>query len=725
MTRATLNGLPCLDSGPVRWPLRPGVEPVTAQFDMTPDDAEGVLGAPEVMLNVTGPRESFSVHRLSVLSEVSSGNPAIRTVMVTDQRWWWRYRYIRRGYNIRRLIGVRRLKDPQTLEIQPVPDDVTFAPWSLYPPDDGQRKWLAGEVLRDVLAHVLPSGRSVPDTSGFDEIPIEDLKIDDSGDGAVRRVLDFLVGAAITVGLDGEARLYSRLSGREAELAGRIPDEIEDGGHLRMVSRRFLRPSKITVLFTREHELRFDFEETASKTSTAGLPAGERVMDNVLPVSDFELELSSGKTVAQGTWITFVQALNAWGDVPILGALDLPKIQEAMVPFIDLWSGVRLAGMLVPPDEYADWAGRIGAIQQHYRQTFRIRRQWMDRIRSLRAYRVALLDVETGTRGPAVAYTNFAYLSSNRSLWADFAAGVGLNYATNIRRYPVNGVIGRRDAPAPCRVSIVDGDEGVIRLDFLGDAFGVHTQAFPSMIELQGSTLGADGYPKDHPHADLKRARFGESVAFNAIARGSKRPKLTGSHKAAVILTAIAGSPNTNDQLFGVEIRPDEVAAILPPGNRAGISDRDCLGPPMEIRIAPSIETARIPWLDNQSEVIETAFGVRPGPKPDLSDLVLNLEGASGPEIGGASLRSVAIAAAARVYGSMADRLEGAATFDLAPNIGLDGWIQEVSHELTVNGETFTLVTLPQGETAPVSLFALMDNGTRATLLKLASPERG
>lgn len=725
MTRATINGFPCIDSGPVRWPLRPGVDPVTAQFDMTPKDADAVLAQSRVVLTFGGERQQVTVDNLFVLSEVSSGNPAIRTVMLTDQRWFWRYPHIRRGYNIRRHIGVKRLTDPVTLEIQPVDDDVTFAPWSLFTPEDGDRKWVASEVLSDVLTSVIPDGFVIPGSGIFDEIPIEDLELDDSGDAAIKRVLDYLVGAEIAVGLDGQAQLYSRLSGGEGALASRIPDEIEDGGHLAFVSRRYVRPKSIRVLFTREHEIRFDFAEGESKTSTDPdpHPISERTIDNVLPVSDFELTLSSGKTVAQGTWITFVEALNAWADVPILGDLDFDKIQKAMVPFIDLWSGVRLAGMLEPPDEFIEWAGRVSAIQKHYRQTFQIRRKWMDRIRALRPYRVALLNAERGTRGPAVAYTDFAYLYSGRSLWAEERSGVKHNYVTNIRRYPLSGNITSADAPAPASVSILDADEGVLRLDFLGDAYGVYSQSFPSMIELEGGSVNAAGYPDETPNSRLRRARSGESIAFNAISQGGRRPKLTSSHKAAVILTAIAGAPNTNDQLFAIEVTPSDVKSILPPGIQSGIGDS--LGPVMEIRIKPGIETARVAWLDSRSEDIERAFGVRPGAVPDLSDLIINLDGVSGEDIGGASLNAIAKAAAARVYGSMADRLEGGATFDLDPTISVDGWIQEVAHELTVNGETFTIATLPQGETAKMNLFGLMDNGTRAVILKLASAERG
>lgn len=722
MTKATVGGVPCLASSPVKWSFRDGVEAATGIFDFAPSDVEKLLGMTYVDLLIEGERKSIHVQGLSVVSEVSSGNPNIRRVMLADQRWWWRYKHVLRSFNIRRLIGVKRLTDPQTLEIQPVVDDVTFAKWSLYPREDGSRKWLASEVVADVLAAVLPSGFSVPCAEGFDEQPIENLELDDSGDAAVARVLSYLPGAAITVGADGQARIYSRLSGADQMLVARAGDEIEGGGHIQYISRRHIRPSAINVLFTVEYEVRFDFEELESKTGSIAEADEERIIDNVLPAPDFQTTLSSGETVAQGTWLSFPVALSAWGEAPYLGDIDFEDIQRAMVPFIDLWSTVRLAGQFAPVDEPADWASRVASIQQHYRQTFRIRREWMDRIKHLRAYRVALLDVETGTRGPAVAYADFAYMSTVRSLWAEANSNADLSYATNVLRYPRGdgGKIGRRDAPCPARVSVIDEDEGVLRLDYIGDPFGVHTTVLPSLVELEG-TGHTDGTPDDAgPTADFASARCGGSIAYNAISESGAYPKLSASHKVAVILTAIPGAPNSNEQLFGIRVTPSEISGMLPPAAALGIADSN--GPEMTIRIPASVETARVPWLDDDSEKIETAFGVRTGPRPDLSDMIINIDAGGFSAEGGAAINSIARAAAARIYAAMADRPEGGATFDLDPSVELGGWMEDVTHDLGVDGKTFTLVALPQGETPEFSMLSLLPAGVRATVLKLARP---
>ena len=247
------------------------------------------------------------------------------------------------------------------------------------------------------------------------------------------------------------------------------------------------------------------------------------------------------------------------------------------------------------------------------------------------------------------------------------------------------------------------------------------------MVELEGSAVDSENAPVEGgPHADYSRARFGEPIAFNALARNLTRlPKLTSEHKVAIILTAIPAFPNRNDQLFPVEVKPEDAAALLPTNIRVSINEANCLGPEMTIRVPASVETARFPWLDSEAETIEMAFGVREGELPDLSPLVLNLEGPSGDQaegMGGASLRAIANAAAAIIYAAMADRPEGNPVYDLEPGMRLDGWIEQIAHELSPNGELLTSVVLPSGETPRLSLFSLLDAGTRSVILKLARP---
>src|SRR3972149_6974699 len=80
---------------------------------------------------------------------------------------------------------------------------------------------------------------------------------------------------------------------------------------------------------------------------------------------------------------------------------------------------------------------------------------------------------------------------------------------------------------------------------------------------------------------------------------------------------------------------------------------RDARGPVMEIRVPPSLETARVTWLDAREQDLEKLFGIREG-VPDLTGLVLN----DVSSVGGASLQAIALAIAARTYGILTDRLQ-------------------------------------------------------------------
>ncbi len=727
MPKATIAGQTILGSSTVRWSFIDGPAPYIATFDVLAGSMTTVLEGPpkpvELVMDWDG--GTLVVSNLYVIEEAASDDPNIARIRVADRRYWWSYQHIKRGFNVRRHNAPKRLQNPGRRELKPVAADVWYAPWSTKD-KQGLNPWTAEEILRDIIGELngaegdmegaVPNVRITADITGkLKQLPVEDLEIDDSGPEAMAVALSHLPEVALTIDREGDVVVYSKVSGDERQLIRDAGPESVGGGHVQFMTNGRIRPREVHVLFTREIEVRFDFEELTSKSGSTARGVDDRFADNVLAVPDFELTLDDGTTVAQGTYITFSQALRAWGPpIGFLDDLDYTTIQEGLTPFMDLWAALALSGTAEPN---ADWMARMSAIQTHYRKTFRINRRWMDRISKLNAFRVATIDPETGTRAPAVAYSDWCVLYSQRAV----VGGLGSAYIMNVAGYPrpdPPGHINDESKPAPARVSIMDHDQGIIHVSYEVDVNRVYEMIIPSMIEMSGSGKDGLGRPVE-PGPTFDITDKTRAIAFDAAQAGVERKyaKLTSQHKAAIILTALSGSPNTDQQLERVKMQPSDVKDLLPDALAQGIENAQ--GPVMEVRVSPGIETARVAWVDSAAGDIEKAFGVGEG-EPNLRDIMINFEGSQEA----ASIKSIARAVAAQVYAEFADREQGEKTVSLRPDIQPAGWLTNVTHEIGVEGTVTTTLTLDQ-QAAKLSIFSLLGDGERSMILKLAQPSKG
>lgn len=759
--KTTLGGLPILGSSSVLWPFRSGVEPVVEEFDFAPADAETLIGGrgQPISLKYEGLSQPIEIKNLWVLSEAPAPNPELRRVRVADRRWLWPYIHILRRYNMRRRVGFFRIETPAVEELQRVEEDLWYARYSVRDPEAGAAgKWQSEEVLGDIFGAVLDAEKEITGSSpalnvksrDIDfarSIPIENLEIDDAAPMAIRRALSYFPEVTFYLDADGDIVLYSRSSGLEESILKLAGPEFVGEGHVQFIDRSLERPQAIDVLFTYEVELRFDFLEADSFATGVLENINEtdfRRVENVLPVPDFSIKVGD-ETVPQSTYLSLDLYLKALDDQGVMPGIDQSAdhifLQQAGVPFNDLWAALKLTG---ERDSDRDWGGRISAFQRHYRQTFRLNRRWMDRILSLRPYRVATVNREAGTRAPAEAYADHAVLGSQRSFFKDAMADGDILYAINIFGYPKEDGIfpfpfEPNQRPSPALVSIVDHDQGIIRIDFKGDPLRVYEIFLPSLIE-------------NMPSGDIDRALSEKlqsglpgnplefrPVAFDAIPKSLEGlldvlPKLTSEHKVALVLTAIPASPNTVRQLHRVRVTPDEIADLLPPGVRRGLNN--ARGPVKEVRIQTGVETARVVWKDDSAVDIEALFGIEEeegvfDPETETSeektfserieDLVINR---SEETLGGASLNNIARAVAAREYAKFADRFEGDAAFDMNSQLEPGGWIDEVRHELTPQGVMLTRLSLPQA-LPEIDWLSLADSGTRAIVMRLAHKSAG
>jgi len=756
-----------LGSSPATWKYTEGVTPALTTVDLPAqvEDGKGgrsrtdLAGVYTLRMESGGGKLTFA--NIYPLRKLPGNVPDIDRWLLGDRRFWWPYAHIGpRRYNWRRNTAFKRLKDikgptPQLLEdVAPV---IQYAPWSMRT-DEGAdaRPWTGREILVDVLETLVTfetsfAGESVgfsPPSIVFndyeggglretlDEVPVENLLIDDAGNAAVSRVLSYLPGVGIYIDSDGNYRIFSKAAA--APIVGG-PSKVGQG-IAKLVQNSRTRPSKIHVLFTRECEVRFDFWEDEA-LSTAPIEVNDEVekrfMTNVLGVPDFNLKIG-GKDRPMGSWVSFNDALTAWNEdgVPGFGKLDYPIIRKAMVPFLDLWSGILALGQREPN---ADWAGRINAINQNYRTTFQVNQKWWSRILSVQASRLALIDQATGARAPAAVFADFCRLGSQRSYFRDLGAGVDLAYAMNQKSYPQDKgsplldpadrfPIAKDTKFSDARVTIADPDQGVIQINFVPDATRLYEMALPSMIEIPGENA-ADGRPlRPGPTANLVDRET--PITFDMISEQfkagnfAKVPQLTAEYRAAVIITAIPAAWNSRDkdgqvknyQLHRITIDPEEHGDEL---RKMVVSDAaaslmDAKGPEMFVRVGSGVEVAKIAWMDSRKDDIERVFSLGDGKEPDLDGLVIN----EGDAAAGASLNRIALAVAAQVYSEMADHVQGARGINLT-DVEPDGNLQDVTFTVGTNGEGTTVLDYPE-KLQKFDLMAFLDPSTRAKIMKLA-----
>jgi hypothetical protein len=404
-------------------------------------------------------------------------------------------------------------------------------------------------------------------------------------------------------------------------------------------------------------------------------------MLNVLPCPDFSLKLASGETVTQGQWITFNEALAAWNlqGAPGLGALNIKTLRRAAIPYVDFWAAMNLSGSFDPDNA---WAARVAVMQAHFRRTYRINRRVMDRLLQIHDYRVAVQDPTGTARGTAQAFSDYAVIPGQRWILHDAS-----DFAVNIVGYPrqikSDGTTGddidENTKPAPAVVRVIDSDQGIVHVDWAMDPARTYEMVLPSMDEMDGSGTGQNGKPTiPGPSCDLYDRQ--RPIAFNSVVESLELSQLTGDHKLCVILTATPGSPNTEQQLEVVVVKPEDVKDLVPQEMVDSLLASD--GPPMEVRVESGMEQARVAWVDSERVRIETALGIREGIKGepvDLKDIIINYS-ETGFSNNYASIQAIAKAEAARLWASMLDRHYGAKTVDMDSSLKPIGRIESVAH---------------------------------------------
>ena len=728
-TGASLGGYPLVNTESVGWKIIRGTAPYQRVFELHPDNAKALLEATKPSgTNSSGTQEKpkevsliieavghpqLKIDGLTVLHEVPPSLPYLKAVLVTDRRFYWGQRFMSRTYNLRRKSGDKRIVGTvggqNTLNLNLLrtapQDDVVFAPFSLF---GGVKQWNAEMVLTDVFNELMPNEYTLSNVA-LDGSPalIDGIELDGTADTCVSQLLSLCGNLEVYIDVNGKATIVSSYDGGEVLEIGASTSPIFGMPILEVVSLARRRPSAIDVLFTREDEIRFDFNDPDTSTQDANNPP--RQLENVLQLPDPELRIGN-KDFGQGSWVPINQALlNAWntdlppsvvsvgaaGGLVSLGNFTFDFLRKSWANGFMLW---RMAGQ---PLEDPIWARRVDALMAHYRQTFRVPYRWMSAFRYIKPVRHAIIDEENLTYGPADIFGQWAKFITMRAVAKQNGDLTWLHYnhdeyATNLTSEN-NSKTGRaKGRPSPARMIMRDEEQGIFTVQY-GDVFGDADVIWPSMAEMNSELIAINNAA---PLASMD-PRY-------AVGMIKQHTQLKSAHNMAAIFTCCPASPNSNQRFFRYRIDAKDVLKLLPPKAVDGL--KESLGPVMQIRVGPGTLTAKRAWSDFDAQSVTNSILFGGGDNLPKETLI------NEPEI-----KAVAQAVAATLYLGFVDRFEGTLATSIDPARKPKGRISSVSHDLMPDGSATTMMSLPP-DLKPVDFWQLVPESIRRILLRQVKP---
>jgi hypothetical protein len=631
---AKLGGVELAATSGIAWRFISGVAPYTTVLSVHKtrwDRLKGKLGKP-LTLEITDSRDvKTTIEQVYILHLTPSDSPHRVSFLVADKRWLWPYKLVVRDFNMPRKTGDRTaLGQPVPVETQQVVDEYDYLTYSLQPPQ--QTKWTSQTALEAVLQLVDEDNWSVEswpikDTTGVGDsgqFSLQGVTLRDSGDIALQRLLSYIPGAALYVNEQGKTIIFdaSDLDATEQHFR-KLPISTYAGERGAWIDRKAIRPSKVIVHYQKEIELLVEFEDDYSGGTSAQPIANDAYVDNVIPTTDPKTEITEfdpgqnrtvTKTVPMGTYVR----VDKW-----LEAMDKDR-PEGSLPWT--WTSVKhhwfkgdldaiwIRGKDLDPTGNA--AMRLQAFRQHFRQTFRLNRKYMERIRNLRPIRVALLDPVTGARAPAAVWGQGTMVPSSKGMLMakrsreDAASSKYLRIIDALKDYPQKPLLDLN--PSPQRVNILDAEVGIFRLEWIVSPYGLSDSFLPCKLVndqyREGVSLSRDlKFQEDQPMG-----------AGMIVDDGTNGLFLDDQLEVKVLMTAVPASPNSRQQFHQIEVEATDIQSLFQREFR--IQDGD--GPPLEVFVSPGEVTARfgITEADEAFSTQKLLFGLTnpdPGEEPE------------------------------------------------------------------------------------------------------------
>lgn len=746
-SRVRLGGFPLAATSAIAWRLQPGPRPYSTVVSVNRRQWPALkekIGEP-LDLQFRDQRGVEVVFRqVYILHVVPSAGPNLVSFVIADRRWKWSYKLVARDYNVPRKTGDRTAFGIVPIENEVIVDQYNYRRSSLN--KDG-RRWTAKDALRDVLTIVdgeegenwLIESFPIADNQGEEgTLSVQNLLIRDQGDGAIGRVLSQIPGAELFVRPDGKVVVFDGADLTAAEeFRASLPPATWDGEKSEMVDRAAIRPAKVVVHYQREVEVVFDHQDDWNDTQTPP-DRDTPYLENVIPTVDRETQITEydpetnrrvTKTVPPGTWVNIKEWLYA-----------MKLRQPSSSPFDWTFETIRatwlvgdldgVLGSRADDEERGNVAARIQAFKQHFRQTFRINRRYMERIRDIEAIRAALLDPISGARAPAAVWgeaTSIATVKGQRIIARDAigdAASAGMYQRIN--SYPPAATPTIQVPPGPARVVILDHDLGIFRVEWIVSPYGTVESFIPSFLENStGGTANVVGdlaLQDDQPMGPGLVKEGGNNGIF-----------LARTMRMKVMLTVVPAAPNNTRQFHRIEIDAGDIAEKY----RTEYRIKDGKGPDLHVFVPPNEADARFGWQDDTAAAgtVSQLLGLNSEDpneagidSQDLPGFVL----VNGQADGNNELTAHSAAFAAEILAAYADNLQGNVATILSTNRRGDS-----NMALTGNMASASVVAAPYpsgkvavvyefpGQQRQISRMALLPASVRHLLLGIVKPGVG
>ena len=763
-----LGGIGVSARGSIAWRFQTGVKPYLAIFSVHKSkwpELEHRMG--EFMdLEVNDARNTpITVRDLTILHKVPSDGPKRVSFVVADKRWKWAYKLVARDYNVPRKTGDRTRLSHVPIETSVTVDQFDFKPYSL----NGDTKWTPrgavediGKVLEGTGGEGAAGGGGVnaggnSNNAGFliESFPIEsqeqgtsdgqftlqNIILRDQGDIALARLLSYVPGAAVWVDAEGVARVFDAADLDAVERHyNELPPSTWDGENAAFIDRSQIRPGKVLVHYQREVELMLEFEDAwISGRTIAGDYRSSPYIDNVIPtvdptttITEYDPEADKDveREVPAGTYIR----ADKW-----LEAMDADK-PEGSLPWT--WDTIKrhwlhgdldgvLGGKGLDLDEDGNVSSRIQALKQHFRQTFRVNRRYMERVRDIQAVRVTVLDPVTGARPAAAVWGQACVIPTKKGkLMAGRKDPEKAFVYRNVDQLPdTDADEVQKKAPGPARVNILDRDLGIFRLEWIASPYGTVDTYLP--CHLVGEK---DATKPRVPTRNLAQQDDEPMGPGMKLEGGTNGIFLRDTMKYKVLLTIVPAAPNSKAQFHVESVSADDIKAQF----RAEFRIQGGGGPDLEVYVPPGESTARFAWDEDgkAARTIQLLLGLTGDGNP--GDAGLNddpeTERNEANDLGGfiftnwrREIMGHSKAVGAELLAAFADNLQGK-TATILPGQG-------VRLRGNMSGATLQVAAAPSakvnvvhefpGQQKPISRLALMPESTRMMVLGIVPFGKG
>lgn len=612
----TLGGVPLAATGSIAWRLQAGVAPFQAVYsvrnDVWDDSLSRRIGQP-LELKITDDRGVETVIKgVFILHEAPSGKPSLTSFVVADRRWKWAYKLIVRDYNTRRPTGDRTVKDetlPFALQGEVTVPEYDYRKSSL----DGTETWTSKRALEDILQQLEPDRFTIRELPTSDDDPIElrDVLLRDRGDVALAKLLQRIPGSAVYIDQDDRVIVFDASDLNAADdFAETLQPLTWKGDKIEEIDRKKIRPSEVHVFFQREVEVLLRYEDDYTGATQASPVPTEPYIENVVQTVDLETtvreyDAEAGtfveKTVPPGTWVNFQAWLNYCNENrptdPNGGIVGLPWTFDTIKKF---WISGDLDAALGGTRDFAileeadvSLQLRVEALKTHFRQSFRINRRYMERVREIQPFRAGILDPINGARQPAAVWGQACIIPTEKGkVIAARRQPERSALFINIDNNPKPGDSVNDTRQSSAKLTFIDADLGIFRLDWRAPPFGTVESFVPC------NTADASNRPTT-PSRNLAQ-QDDDIMGSQMRVQGSQNSlQLRETLDFLVMVTMVPSAPNNRRQFHREVVKASDISNLF----RTEFRIQDGEGPVLEVLVPPSgagQTSARYAWDDDQ-----------------------------------------------------------------------------------------------------------------------------